>query len=346
MDAAHHSGNAPRVSTRLDLDPSRPYQLGGGFLVVWLPRGRGRNDRARGLLATVQVCTSRACTCSRAIVSALPIDDRLLWVKRERRGLKLTWEGGSERPPAAFHQLTLDFVTGEVMDARGGDLSAELAPFFREPIPAWVLDDIFADWAASRPLQEPWFEQALRGWRPGEMLSVTEAHLDARPDTFVRDGKRYIVDLVFCVAPGCTCRQNRFVVLEEDDTAPPVLTWRQIAAAELDEGMGLRKRAGASEHQSLLTALYVAWRARSGNPEERFAELRARAMERGAELHALWEARNPPLPAPTAAPAGAPQIPRHLVSAPTGAPIPAGKQGRNDPCACGSGRKHKRCCGA
>ncbi|MGH7408031.1 MAG: SEC-C metal-binding domain-containing protein, partial [Candidatus Methylomirabilales bacterium] len=28
------------------------------------------------------------------------------------------------------------------------------------------------------------------------------------------------------------------------------------------------------------------------------------------------------------------------------APIRLGKVGRNDPCPCGSGKKHKRCCGA
>ena len=27
-------------------------------------------------------------------------------------------------------------------------------------------------------------------------------------------------------------------------------------------------------------------------------------------------------------------------------PVPASKIGRNDPCPCGSGRKHKKCCGA
>ncbi|MGH7364179.1 MAG: SEC-C metal-binding domain-containing protein, partial [Candidatus Methylomirabilales bacterium] len=27
-------------------------------------------------------------------------------------------------------------------------------------------------------------------------------------------------------------------------------------------------------------------------------------------------------------------------------PIRLGKVGRNDPCPCGSGKKHKRCCGA
>lgn len=38
-----------------------------------------------------------------------------------------------------------------------------------------------------------------------------------------------------------------------------------------------------------------------------------------------------------------------LASGPTEKPVPvvnANKQGRNDPCACGSGKKHKKCCGA
>jgi hypothetical protein len=31
---------------------------------------------------------------------------------------------------------------------------------------------------------------------------------------------------------------------------------------------------------------------------------------------------------------------------PTEELVPAGKAGRNDPCPCGSGKKHKKCCGA
>ncbi len=336
------------TTARLDLDPSRPYQLGNGFLVIWLRRGRGRGDRARGLLATVGVCTNAECACTKAVVAALPIDDRLLWAKRDRRGLKLSWEVGSERPPRVFHQLTMDFATGEVTDARGGAVGAEIAPFFREPIPSWVLDDIHAEWARSRPLLlEPWSEQALRDWRPGEMLSITTAYPDSRPDEFVHDGKHYVVDFVFCVERGCTCTQNRFVVLEVDDTAPPVLTWTQIAAAELDETMTPRNREGSPAHQSLLTTLYLDWRARSGNPEARFAELRARALERGAELRVLWDARQPPRPPPAASPAKlVPTSHQRAAASQVAMSLPAGRQGRNDSCACGSGRKHKRCCGA
>ena len=33
-------------------------------------------------------------------------------------------------------------------------------------------------------------------------------------------------------------------------------------------------------------------------------------------------------------------------AAPVAGDVPAGKVGRNDPCPCGSGKKHKKCCGA
>jgi hypothetical protein len=85
-------------------------------------------------------------------------------------------------------------------------VSATIAPFFREPIPSWGLDDVFAEWAASRPPPEsPWYEALLREWEPRIMLSAYDASPERRPDWFRRDGKSYVVDFVFCVGPGCAC---------------------------------------------------------------------------------------------------------------------------------------------
>jgi uncharacterized protein YecA (UPF0149 family) len=36
----------------------------------------------------------------------------------------------------------------------------------------------------------------------------------------------------------------------------------------------------------------------------------------------------------------------HCSHGPTRKPIVLNKVGRNDPCPCGSGKKHKKCCGA
>lgn len=328
---------------RLDLDPSRPYQLEGGLLAIWLPRGRGRDDRSRGLLSSLGVCTDASCTCTGANGAAILIDDRVAWAKRDRHGIKLSWRGAAEdRPHAAVHQLTIDLVGGAVTSARGDAIPREIEPFFREPIPSWVLDDIFEDWVRVRPELPRWCEP--EPWRPGEMLSVLTAWPEGRPEQFVRDGKRYVVDFVFCVEPRCACIENRFVVLEVEDADPAGTRWTQIAACELDEHLAPRRIESAPEHVSMLTAIYLDWRHRSGNPKARFDELRARAVARGAELRALWEAR-----AETRRAALAKSVSQVVGLSPNAAArgfATLGRPGRNEPCPCGSGKKFKRCCAA
>ncbi|CAN5281490.1 hypothetical protein BH09MYX1_BH09MYX1_28210 [soil metagenome] len=271
------------------------------------------------------------------------VDDRVRWAKQSQRGLELSWrqdhESNEVRTPSVVHQLTLDMLTGQVTDARGGEAPAAVRPFFRAPIPAWVLDDIYAPWARTRPRpEETWYEQALRQWRPGTMLPALTADPDARPDAFVRDGKTYIVDFTFCVEPDCSCRDNRFVVLVRDDSSPGRSIWTQIAAAELDDELTMRRFDVEDEHMNTLIRLYLDWRERSGNPRKRFDELRTRVRERGTELRAMYDARERAFrtlanPVPTALSA--------LESLSSSA---KGKPGRNDPCPCGSGSKFKRCC--
>jgi hypothetical protein len=45
----------------LKLDPSRPYQVEGTLLAIWLPRGRGKEDVAHGLVASITGCPNPAC---------------------------------------------------------------------------------------------------------------------------------------------------------------------------------------------------------------------------------------------------------------------------------------------
>lgn len=323
---------------RFEPDPSRPYQRHAGFLATWLRRGRGRDDRAHGLLMTVRACNNPSCACTRAAVAAIPIDERLAWAKHGRRGIEMSWRGGHDREPASVHQLTLDFVEGSMTDARGGDLPRAIERFFREPIPSWVLDDVFAEWASLRPSPEtPWFEGALDDWEPGVMLSAFAAFPTGRPDWYRRDGKAYVVDFVFCVQPGCSCTANRFVLLEVEHPDDRTQQWTQIGSVELDAELAPRDYDGAPERRDTLIGVYVDWRARSGNPRARFDELRARTIERGAELRARWEERERTRAPRVAAPAVA------LGSAAVLDRMTAGKPGRNDLCPCGSGKKYKHC---
>lgn len=170
---------------RFDPDPSRPYQPHGGFLGIWLPRGRGRDDRAEGLLLSISVCANASYACTEAVLNAIPVDDRLAWAKNDRDGTKLAWRDAGERDPPVGHSLSLDFMVGVVTGARGGEVPAALAPFFRDPIPSWVLDDIFAEWASGRP-------QPPAVARPGPEGLASRRHavgvlgLSGRPSRHVR----------------------------------------------------------------------------------------------------------------------------------------------------------------
>lgn len=302
-------------------------------MAIWLPRGRGRDDRAVGLLCALRVCTNPDCACTEARVTALPVDDRLRWAKDHEGHITTKWRESHD--PSESHPLTLDFVSGSVTDARGRELPAVLRPFFRDPIPAWLLDDIYADWAKSRPAP-PSVDGALERWQPGDMLSVLDADPTRRPDTYVLGTGKYVVDLCFCVAPDCACTANRFVVLAVEDTVGQT-RWSEIGSIELGPGMTPREFEGGPEHRQTVHSLYLDWRARSGNPEARLAELRAVSRACGASLYELARARDrarPPL-----------QIPARALAPPsppirTGAAAP----GRNAPCPCGSGKKFKRCC--
>ena len=353
---------------RLLLDPSRPYQLDEGLLAIWLPRGCGRDDRARGLVATVDVCPSPTCRCTEARLTAAEIDDRAEWWGFRGKNVAIAWRVAGEAPKTAFHHLTLDFLDGRVTGPDGSAVPELLQPYFQRPVPAWVLDDICERWARSRRLPEGLRdEQALRDWQPGHMLSILGTCPERRFDVFVHEGKRYLVDLVFCVEPGCTCTANRFVVFVEGPISGGVAAWTEIASAELDDRLIPRRTECAPSYGWAIPALYVLWRERAGNAKARFEELRQRALERGGELHALWRERartgaatpGHSATAGTARPTAGRHTPRP--KAESGAPgsgsalgaaveattpQPSGKPGRNDPCLCGSGKKHKRCCGA
>ena len=226
----------------------------------------------------------------------------------------------------------------------------ELAPFFADPVPAWVLDDIFLEWETHRPPSpKPWFESAQQLWKPGEMLALSVVYPEGRHERFWHEGRSYVVDFAFCPATGCTCTESRFLVVEEDRSTPGVLRWNQVLAAEIDADSMPRMARGTSEQRALLASLFLAWRDRVGDPAARLAELRKRVAERAVVLQVFAKTRQP-APPPKQVFALADPAPRPLFDPNPSrcgpGPSVAAKQGRNDACACGSGKKFKRCCGA
>jgi hypothetical protein len=322
------------MRTSLVLDPSRPYQTSEDLLALWLPRGRGRDALASGLVMAVDLCENPSCPCTEAQLHALPIDDRAEKARYDDGHLLVTWRsqpGEKPRPEGPAH-LTLDIMTGVVQAKDGAELPAMVAPFFVEPLPYWVLDALWARWRAPRLSTEhiDWQAQALEHWEPGVLLSTMLAFPEERFDCYVLDGKQYQVDTLFSVEPDRPCTEAVLSVLEWSEDRKRAEE-RGDARLPLETMMprGFEGRGLSSE---AFVHLYLEWRRRNVPAEERIVELRDMTRQRGLELHQLVErrrarnaSRNPPPSPPAASLAGV---------------------GRNEPCPCGSGKKYKRCCGA
>ena len=375
------------MASTLALDPSRPYQVGEGLLALWLPRGRGGDDLAQGLLATVDVCDNPSCSCTLATLRARRIDDSAVRAEYDGDTLRVISRAtpSAHAPPQDAAVLEVDIATGVVVERGGGKPREAVARFFEEPLPFWVLDALWARWRAPRlPLAIDWRTQALEHWEPGVLLSTMIAFPEERPDLYVVDGRLFQVDTLFCTTPACECTQARLSVLALSEDRRRA---EEVGGAWLPpetmvpvgfEGDGLRaceetftssdylvrggrspsprprsKFAGftppprlaedgearfelvissqALSHETF-SRLFNEWRRRNAPAGVRLLELRDLTRQRGRELHRLAQARARPAARPRPATPARPATP---VS-----PTP-----RNAPCPCGSGLKHKRCCG-
>lgn len=247
------------MAAPLDLDPSRPCQVGDDFLALWLPRGRGRDDLAPGLLAAI-----------------------------EGDKVRVSWRtpAGGPPVPAVHAVLELEMTTGAVVERNGGKLPVPFAKFFAEPLPFWVLDALWARWQAPRRHAAiDWQSQALRMWEPGTLLPTMLAFPDERPDRYLVDGKVYQVDPMFCVAPDCTCTETRLSVLA---VAADNQGLREIGSAQLPpETMVPVDFDGEPEHHNTFIQVYLEWRRRNVPADARLLELRELTRQRGRELHRL-----------------------------------------------------------
>lgn len=319
----------------LSLDPSRPCQVGDGLLALWLPRGRGRDALADGLVATTSVCGNAACRCTTANLSAVRIDDRAEKVVRTKDAMQITWRTRSSDTPArpkGSTRLRIDFLTGAVGASEDGKPLADVArPFFEESLPFWVLDHLWARWRETRPpLGIDWRAQALETWEPGVLLSTMEVFPEERLDCYLLDGKMYQVDTLFCVTPDCECNDTRLSVLAFSDDRKQA---NEVGGAWLpiDTMMPTGIESDGLSRESF-ARIYLEWRRRNVPAEERILELRDMTRRRGLELY--QGAVRPPL-------ATHKSVSLHNQPSSARTQLP----GRNSPCPCGSGKKYKKCHG-
>lgn len=170
-------------------------------------------------------------------------------------------------------------------------------------------------------LQERWHRlkrAAVADWRMQDWSAIeTELlvpYLQVFPDDWDLgadcDGSRFWILDNWCLKPGCRCDEFAAEVLREDGTSVGMIrvavdSWKVLGG----KAAPMAKRV---------------WREFIRNADARkTVKARRRAMREVAKA----------LPQCVA------------VQQPTESKLPAPRVGRNDPCPCGSGKKHKKCCG-
>ena len=210
----------------------------------------------------------------------------------------------------------LDLGTGELSSPDGGPV---------DPAFAWTteaLTDDYRDWMRERfrrvkgqndPAQlDLQLAGHLEEYAGGWLATYCEVYPHDWDLRMLLDGAVYWVHDSYCLNPTCTCRDVRLDFFDTHNPEPvggvavAVGAWREAKV----EGGSLAHR---------LWKTFIGESGRKAKLRERFRKMRL-AAQRVGELH---ETERPPEPARRE----------------------GRKVGRNEPCPCGSGRKHKRCCG-
>lgn len=266
-------------------------------------------------------CPTPDCACREAFI--LASQDRATLVERAAASAEAVRAGDGYAAIAArcegvdVFQIDLD-----TMEASAPGTDAPAAPRTRavlDRIDGELLDQLGRLWFRGKGRVEPGAraraaEQiAVRNWSPGDMLAYQEVLGGLREDLYSLAGRLYRVEDLYCTVPGCTCGD---VSLDVEAVASRGGQHLGRVVVARSGATKLEPRGTGAER---LAQVWAAFQARHPRYRERLARREAEMKEIGARV------------VPDTSPQRAQAAP---------------KVGRNDPCPCGSGKKHKKCCGA
>jgi hypothetical protein len=272
----------------------------------------------------VDTCPTPGCSCRDAFVLATSAGRDALLKRAATAHEKLRLGASRVDVASGLHGVDtflLDIDLVVALSPEGEFLELEDHPRVRavvEGLDGDVLDAIGRLWYRGKGWPDPEFqvreakEIVIPGWRPGDMLAYDDVLTGLREDMCsFDDGLFEAVDL-HCIKPGCACGEV-FVGVEAHETR----TNQRVGHVVVEPSGALRMepKKGAEDRLEQVWAAFV----------KRHPRYRERFARRGAVLKEL----------------GSRVLPGQAVAAKA-----QPKVGRNDPCPCGSGKKHKKCCGA
>jgi hypothetical protein len=291
--------------------------------VLW----RQVDGKRRGLACLASCCPNPACACQAVHLQAFEVDDRFEAITAKGEKLEVIHRASPEDPPPPTRSVAavVDLETGQVREDEDGAQRArqpELIRWLREMMDADTLETLrtyYRDFKGQARIggeddaSEAWRERDWTDWDGDEPVGWVETG-DSR-DVYELDGERYEAADMYCIADGCDCQDVRVRFLHRGQESGGSVGVVYVDAPTADV-VGTSHPPGERERLGRL------WEAFAGRRD--LAEL-SRRWRRMTDL--------------------APRI--HALRREQFRPAPVRRErrvGRNDPCPCGSGKKHKRCC--
>jgi hypothetical protein len=207
----------------------------------------------------------------------------------------------------------LDFSQGAPLDRRDPELLEQL----RKGLDSNYLARLEKRWRLAKGVdQDRWRRRDWSWWEPGDMVSWLEVYPDDFNLLFEHDGIVYWADDLYCINPGCTCNEVGLV-------------FSSLSSENWIERVG-------AISVSLPSCRFAGMMGEAG--DERFLRLLADALRGRREICRMIRDRRKRMK-----PVGHEIVRLSARMSPAERPV-ALKAGRNDPCTCGSGKKHKKCC--
>lgn len=281
-----------------------------GLLVF--ERELGPDGPSRLLVSQLEACVQVACICREITMKAVDLELAAPPASME----ELTGLLAGREHVHALIELDMGRVTPLTGDAGRPPLGEEWLTFLNAQALGELLDRLHARWLNAKGLKPRNAWEAI-DWSkrdPAELIIWDEVFPDERFDHFLsEDGRLFLASEQYCGNSSCACVEARVVFTElmgRDNH-------RHLGSVrvQLPDGSPLEQEAKKRD-RGTLEDLWRAFQQRH--------DVSARLGNRRRRIHELSDTINRARPA-----ASAPATP---------------KVGRNDPCPCGSGLKHKRCC--
>lgn len=310
-------------SVGMQLNPTAGRQLGEeGLFVLWRPGAEPGTHQ--GLVCIASTCPDPDCTCEEVHVDAHPIPGHATEVHWDTSGLHvhgMTGPGGEPQDVDARLYAIVDPASGETTlhPDMEGDSDPSLLPWLTSELDGELLDVLYRVLARTKgyPPEGPLPDIRIGRLGERELVGVDELMDGVRPDEYVHADRTYWAGIFLCPIPKCVCHQALVVFFEEtlegdkdDDVIGDVML-------DIDGPAGFTM---------------VEMKAEAG-PRSLVQELWTRFKQRH-DVGALLRRRQEQLK----------EIGVKLFAPPASFRRTEPKVGPNEPCPCGSGRKHKKCC--